>query len=141
MTFSFGRAVLLLVTEFAPKPLEASKSVSALAPAMITILFSPEEHLGAGLSSSLLGPRILWPGGAGTLPGFLMDQSRFWPVRWERGPQGWSGVFEAVSEGSGEGRRRFEGVWKLAIPNLPTGGQQSLTGCAQSRERLRLGNL
>lgn len=71
---------------------------------------------------------------------------------------GWSAAGVELSGGGGEkaapggvwrfrgvGRvrgvwRRSEGVWMLAIPNLPTGEQQSPTGSEMERGH-RLGNL
>lgn len=85
MYFLFGHVLLLLVTELAPKPLQASKSVSALAPVTFIILCDPEEHIAAGLSFSLLDPRTLWPAGTGSLLGSLVQQGRIRAVGGERG--------------------------------------------------------
>lgn len=85
------------------------------------------EHTGAGLSSSLLGPRTPWPGGAETLPGSQVEQGAVGLSGENKQP--WVG--SGVSEQAGGVRRGSEGVGRGLDSGKPR-GEQSLTGHAQS---------
>ena len=86
LNFLFGHVLLVLATELTPKPLQASQSVFPLVPAMFTILCSPAEYRGAGLSSFLLSSRTLQPRGAEILPSVQVDQGNIGPVGGKSGP-------------------------------------------------------